>query len=202
MEGVKYDIGKPRFDLIPPEPLEDVAKVLSMGALKYEPNNWMRVPMAKIRYISAAIRHIWARLMGKIIDDESGLPHTAHAICCLLFLGWFDYRPRQNNKKIYISGPITGIEKYNKPEFDLASKLLIQNGYTPVNPFALGVLSKHKLWQDYMREDIKAIMDVDGILALSGWENSKGATEEIRIAKNLGIPVYAGVEELEKSHTP
>jgi len=159
-----------RFDLVPTEPYEDVVKVLMFGATKYEPDNWQRVPYAKIRYIAAAFRHLWARFTGEVIDKESGFPHTAHAICCLLFLGWFDYRPKQNNKKVYVSGPITGIENYNKPAFDAACVELNKYGFTPVSPFSLSVVSKHKQWNDYMKEDVKALMGVDAIYTLPGWE--------------------------------
>ena len=38
--GMKYDSGKPRYDLLPPELLEEAAKVLTFGAQKYEPRNW------------------------------------------------------------------------------------------------------------------------------------------------------------------
>jgi hypothetical protein len=29
---------------------------------------------------------------GAKADPESGLPHLAHAVCCVLFLLWFDER--------------------------------------------------------------------------------------------------------------
>lgn len=196
MEGVKYDGGKLRFDLVPQEPLEDSIKVLMFGAQKYEPDNWKRVPFAKARYIAAALRHILARLWGEVIDKESGLPHTAHAICCLWFTGWFDYHPRQKNKRIYISGPITGIPEYNKPAFDSAEKKINEMGLIPISPFRLGVVSKHKSWQDYMREDIKALMDCDAVYLLPGYEKSKGAMEEKRIAESIGIPVYTNFNDL------
>jgi len=67
-----------------------VAEVLTMGAKKYAPDNWRKVPDAKDRYLSAALRHLSARAQGEWLDPETGLPHTAHAICCLMFLGHFD----------------------------------------------------------------------------------------------------------------
>ena len=90
MEGKKYDQGKPRYDLVPWECMDDVAKVLTLGAVKYDENNWMKVKGARWRYLAAAFRHLAARARGEINDQETGLPHTAHCICCLLFLGWFD----------------------------------------------------------------------------------------------------------------
>ena len=90
MEGVKYDQGKPRYDLIPWECMDDVAAVLTYGAQKYEPDNWKRVSNSKSRYIAAAFRHLASRARGEIYDKETGLPHTSHCIACLLFLMWHD----------------------------------------------------------------------------------------------------------------
>ena len=90
MDGVKYDGEKPRYDIVPWDVFEDTVKVLTFGAKKYEINNWQRVKGARWRYLGAAFRHLKARACGEILDPESGLPHTAHCICCLLFLAWFD----------------------------------------------------------------------------------------------------------------
>ena len=89
MLGIKYDDNKPRYDLVPWSVFEDSVRVLGFGAKKYEVDNWKKVHDAKHRYIAAAFRHLVARSEGEILDPESGLPHTAHAICCLLFLAWF-----------------------------------------------------------------------------------------------------------------
>ena len=47
---------------------------------------------SRARYFSAAHRHIHAWVGGELRDRESGLPHLAHAVCCLLLLAWFDAR--------------------------------------------------------------------------------------------------------------
>jgi len=91
--GRKDDAEKPRWDLLPFDELEDTVRVLTFGAIKYSPDNWKRVPGARCRYIAAAFRHLVARARGEILDPESGRPHTAHAVCCLLFLAWFDHHP-------------------------------------------------------------------------------------------------------------
>ena len=86
--GVKHDTDKPDWNLLPWDEVEQVVRVLQYGAKKYSPNNWVHVSWA--RYSSAAIRHIVARLRGQILDPETGLPHLAHAVCCLLFLIYKD----------------------------------------------------------------------------------------------------------------
>lgn len=84
--GKKYDSGKPEYALLPPFALDEVVKVLTIGAMKYDRNNWRLVPDASRRYFNAAQRHIWAMARGENVDEESGIHHAAHAICCLLFL--------------------------------------------------------------------------------------------------------------------
>ena len=96
--GRKFDQEKPRWDLVPWEPMEDVILVLTEGAKKYAPFNWQYVKGARWRYLGAAFRHIVARAKGEISDAETGLPHLAHAICCLLFLAWFDKHPEAKNE--------------------------------------------------------------------------------------------------------
>ena len=86
MLGLKYDDNKPRYDLIPKQPLEDIAKVLTFGAGKYSDDNWKKVESGRARYYSATIRHIEAWRAGENLDSESGLPHLAHAMATLMFL--------------------------------------------------------------------------------------------------------------------
>ena len=86
--GVKYDEGKPRWDLLPMSQVEDVVKVLTGGSLKYSDDNWKKIPNIQDRYFSAAMRHLTAQRDGERLDRESGLPHLSHAVCCLLFMAW------------------------------------------------------------------------------------------------------------------
>ncbi len=89
-DGAKVDGGKDRWDLLPVSPLRAIVKVLTRGAAKYAPNNWQKVPEARERYYAAALRHLTAWWEGERSDPEWGLPHLAHAGCCLLFLLWLD----------------------------------------------------------------------------------------------------------------
>ena len=89
-KGVKHDIGKLRMSLLPIEPLTEVLTILEFGAVKYAPGNWQKVDNARTRYFDAAQRHILAWWQGEQTDSESGKHHLAHAVCCLMFLMWFD----------------------------------------------------------------------------------------------------------------
>lgn len=84
--GQKLDDGKPRWDLLPPKALHEVVLVLTFGANKYSPDNWRQVPGWRWRYFRAALGHLWSWWRGEERDLESGLPHLAHAACCVLFL--------------------------------------------------------------------------------------------------------------------
>jgi hypothetical protein len=90
MEGKKYDNGKLRWSLVPPGVMEDYIKVLEYGAVKYDVNNWQRVPNATTRYYDAAMRHIDAWWQGEMDDPETGMCHLAHAMCCISFLMWIE----------------------------------------------------------------------------------------------------------------
>lgn len=83
--AVKHDAGKPSLGLIPRTAMVAEARVLDFGAKKYGRDNW-RKGMDHSRMSDAALRHLFAYLDGEDIDPESGLPHLAHARCCLGFL--------------------------------------------------------------------------------------------------------------------
>lgn len=89
-EGKKFDQDKTRLDLVYPQFVENVGKVLTFGAKKYEPNNWQKVEDPVNRYYAAALRHLIAWREGEKIDPESGLSHLAHAACNLMFLQYFE----------------------------------------------------------------------------------------------------------------
>lgn len=88
--SVKHDQDKPRWDLLPLEAVGYVVDVLTFGAKKYAPDGWRQVPEWRRRYYAAALRHLVAWWKGERVDPESGLPHLAHAGCCLLFLAELD----------------------------------------------------------------------------------------------------------------
>tara|TARA_R110000822_G_scaffold137410_1_gene274927 strand:- start:677 stop:1165 length:489 start_codon:yes stop_codon:yes gene_type:complete len=93
-EGVKYDSDKPKWTLLPFRALQEVVEVLTFGAKKYAADNWKHVPNARDRYIDAAYRHLADWNTTSRLDPETNKSHLAHAICCLLFLLWFEQKDR------------------------------------------------------------------------------------------------------------
>lgn len=88
--------------------------------------------------------------------------------------------------KVYISGPITGAEFGNRFAFMAARCGLELCGYEVVDPSDVK-LDGDATWADYMRADLKLLLDCDYIYMLDGWEDSKGARLERELAENLGI---------------
>ena len=88
-DAMKFDTGKPQLQWLPYESLTDLANVMEFGANKYQQNNWKKgLPFS--RMIGAALRHLYKRMSGHILDEESGLPHLAHAGVCILFLLYYE----------------------------------------------------------------------------------------------------------------
>lgn len=91
VEGIKFDTDKARYDLIPPEVEEAIAKVLTFGAVKYGERNW-ELGMKWGRPYAALRRHMAAWWSGEDNDPETGMSHTWHAACCIAFIIAFEAR--------------------------------------------------------------------------------------------------------------
>lgn len=107
MEGKKNDKKdkKLRWELLPLREVEDIIKVLMLGAEKYDDFNWQHLDNLQERYWAAGIRHMTAWKQGEKLDKESGENHLAHALCCMLFCLWKD-----NNTTTVPEGYLTGLE--------------------------------------------------------------------------------------------
>lgn len=86
--------------------------------------------------------------------------------------------------KVYISGPITFNPHYVQ-DFKDAETLIKMCGYIPLTP--VGDKNPEYTWQDYMRRDIKLLMEADAIFMLKGWRISKGARLERKDSQRPGI---------------
>lgn len=99
------------------------------------------------------------------------------------------------NKKIYISAPISG---YNLTErkafFSQIEGRLAEEGYKPVNPFN-NALPDSAPYTEHLKQDIKLLLDCDGMVRPSRWRKSKGCEIEARVAKACGIPTIGIIED-------
>ena len=78
-------VGKGRFDLLPPRALLRLAKHFEKGAAKYGDRNWEQgMPMS--RYVDSALRHAFAFLRGQ--KDEDHLVAAAWNLLAALETEW------------------------------------------------------------------------------------------------------------------
>lgn len=91
-------------------------------------------------------------------------------------------------KLLYVSGPMTGKPLLNFPAFNAAAEALRRAGYTVVNPAELNPDTAAS-WRECMSVDIKALVDCDAVATLPDWEQSRGASLEVQIARGLGMEV-------------
>ena len=86
MDNYKFDSGKSRLDLVPPELIEAVGAVRTYGVQKYgDGESWKKVE--PYRYAAALMRHLCKWLKNPhSVDSESGLPHLWHMACNVAFL--------------------------------------------------------------------------------------------------------------------
>lgn len=106
--------------------------------------------------------------------------------------------------KIYLSGPMTGYDKYNFPAFDFAALRLrgmagVTDVFSPADndrkyglmgdtekPFPPGVTVRTLL-----KDDTTYICDhADVVAMLPGWEKSNGAVAEKSLAHAIGLTVW------------
>lgn len=90
-EGIKFDTDKLRMDLVPPEAIESLARVLGYGAKKYDDRGWEK-GIKYSRLYAATLRHLLAWAKGQHYDTESNIRHLEHALCNLAFMVTYEYR--------------------------------------------------------------------------------------------------------------
>lgn len=101
----------------------------------------------------------------------------------------------EESKKIFLSGPMTGIEKYNFPKFDFYETAITEHypEVSVVNPANIArkykvkeVLADKHVFDKMIIEELQALMECDSILLFDGWETSVGAKKELLFALQLG----------------
>ena len=89
--------------------------------------------------------------------------------------------------KLYIAGPMTGIEDLNRPAFRNAQITLEDMGHDVFNPINHSQEVRHL----DLAVDLHWIcLNAEGMVMLWNWEMSSGASAELATAKALVIPVW------------
>jgi hypothetical protein len=76
-EGMRFNKGKPRYDLLPPEGIDELVAIYTMGAEKYAPRNWEK-GLSVMDCFGSLLRHAFAWARGETFDKESGRHHMGH----------------------------------------------------------------------------------------------------------------------------
>lgn len=97
-------------------------------------------------------------------------------------------------KVVYLSGKMTGLEaSVYQEKFRNAELFYRACGYEVVNPCNLSEIvlqrNPNATYEDFLREDFKAISGCTHIAMLEGWETSAGARREKAEAERLGLEV-------------
>lgn len=89
-------------------------------------------------------------------------------------------------RKWYLSGSVTDDPDF-RDKFAYAEYQLKKRGFKVLNPV------KHekdgKKWSYYLKKDIRKLTRCQGLILLDGWENSKGAKLELKVAQELDFKV-------------
>ncbi|MDR5887525.1 DUF4406 domain-containing protein [Vreelandella janggokensis] len=100
-------------------------------------------------------------------------------------------------KRIYISGPMTGLPGLNFGAFHLTAHQLRALGYEVVNPAEKQSETEELSWEEYLRQDLRQMLTCDTIALLPGWQASKGAHLELHVAHRVGMQIV-DVEQLHR----
>ncbi|AXC38143.1 nucleoside deoxyribosyltransferase [Gordonia phage Ayotoya] len=92
------------------------------------------------------------------------------------------------SRRYYLAGPMSGHPGHNYPAFAEAADRLRNRGLIVVSPHELHGGDTSQPWTYYLRRDLRALLDCDWLVMLTGWESSTGATLEHRVATQLGMP--------------
>lgn len=89
-----------RFDLIPAEPLTELAMLYGVGGIKYDDNNWRKGYKWGLSF-AALMRHAWQFWAGESTDKETQRHHLASVAWHAFTLMWFEtnYKDGDNRPK-------------------------------------------------------------------------------------------------------
>lgn len=92
-------------------------------------------------------------------------------------------------KKCYIAGKIGKLPKEEYlANFEKGKQEVEELGYKAISPTDLPH-NHGRTWNEYMREDLIAMLQCQAVYALRNWRTSPGATIEVETAKAVGIEI-------------
>lgn len=98
-------------------------------------------------------------------------------------------------RKIYIAGPMTGLEQFNYPAFEAARGHLTELGWDAKSPTESGVddggVPGSVPYAVYFKAGVKLLLECDAIAMLPGWTWSSGAKRELMIAHACGMNAFS-----------
>lgn len=98
-QGLRYDNGKLRYDLLEPFAIKQLVKVYTKGAEKYAERNWEK-GMKWGKVLASLKRHIAAWEDGEDFDEELGTYHMANAAWnCMTLLSYYKLFPQGDDRR-------------------------------------------------------------------------------------------------------
>jgi hypothetical protein len=102
--------------------------------------------------------------------------------------------------RIYLAGPMSGYDRFNEANFKRVAQDYRADGFTVISPVELdegegvdydAAVTPEQYRTDLLR-DLVAILEneVEAVVVLDGWADSKGAALEVHVARHIGLPVF------------
>lgn len=109
--------------------------------------------------------------------------------------------------RLYVLGPMSNVLEFNAPEFRRVAQELRKMDHEVLSPVEFDEEEGFDHGQDsleedeylgFLRRDLLRILEanVDGGVALDGWEESRGAALEVHVLRSLGKPIYRLVSKV------
>ena len=170
-KATRDDSDKLMLQLLDPEFIKGIAGVMTMGAKKYDRDNWKESAGTELsdEYIHSAkgclLRHTYAYLGGEYLDPESGYPHLFHVATNLMILEYYERKSQTERDR--------GEDSTNLPSCG--------NKIQPLFKGPDGVVISNKDWETYDR-----IVNGSDQLQVTGFNDDERAKRQGNIGNEVG----------------